>query len=161
MAIDKPTVVNFTSHLFFNLAGAGNGDILGHKLMINANKITPVDATLITTGEFRPVKGTPMDFTKPEPIGARIAADYDQIKYAPGYDVNYVLNKKRDELGLAARVVEPKSGRVLEIYSTEPGVQFYSGNFLEGKAPRDVGKGGKVTMCTTPSLWSRSISRIR
>ncbi|MDR3440820.1 aldose epimerase family protein [Telmatospirillum sp.] len=142
VAVDKPTIVNFTSHLFVNLAGSG--DILDHVLTIPADKITPVDETLITTGEFRPVKGTPMDFTKPEKIGARITADYDQIKYGPGYDVNYVLNKKGQELSLAARVADPKSGRVLEILSTEPGIQFYSGNFLEGKAPRDVGKGGQV-----------------
>lgn len=142
VAIDKPTVVNFTSHLFVNLAG--KGDILDHLLTIPADAITPVDATLITTGEFRPVAGTPMDFTKPTKIGARIAAEYDQIKYGPGYDVNYVINKKGADLSLSARVVEPTSGRVLEIYSTEPGIQFYSGNFLEGKAPRDVGKGGQV-----------------
>jgi aldose 1-epimerase len=142
VAIDKPTVVNFTSHLFVNLAG--KGDILGHILTIPADNITPVDETLITTGQFRPVKGTPMDFTKPEKIGARITADYDQIKYGPGYDVNYVINKKGSELSLSVRVEEPVSGRVLEIYSTEPGLQFYSGNFLEGKAPRDVGKGGQV-----------------
>ena len=164
VAVDKPTVVNFTSHIFFNLAGAGNGDILGHHLMIPADYITPVDGTLITTGEFRSVKGTPMDFTKPEKIGARITADYDQIKYAPGYDVNYVLNKKGQELSLAARVVEPKSGRVLEVYSTEPGVQFYSGNFLEGKAPRDVGKGGKVynvhdAFCLEPQHFPDSVNK--
>jgi len=142
VAIDKPTIVNFTSHLFVNLAGGG--DILGHVLTINGNAITPVDGTLIPTGEIRPVKGTPMDFTKPTKIGARITADYDQIKYAPGYDVNYVLNKKGKGLTLAVRVVEPVSGRKLEIFTTEPGLQFYSGNFLEGKAPRDVGKGGAV-----------------
>jgi aldose 1-epimerase len=142
VAVDKPTIINFTSHLFINLAGGG--DILDQMLTINGDTITAVDATHITTGEFRPVKGTPMDFTKPTRIGAGIAADYDQIKYAPGYDVNYVLNKKPGELGLATRVFDPKSGRELEIYSTEPGLQFYSGNFLEGKAPRDVGKGGEV-----------------
>jgi aldose 1-epimerase len=140
VATDKTTIANFTSHLFVNLAG--HGDILGHVLTIPADSITPVDGTLIPTGEIRPVKGTPMDFTKPTAIGERIAADYDQIKYAPGYDVNYVLNKTG--MGLSARVVEPVSGRVLEIYSTEPGIQFYSGNFLEGKAPRDLGKGGQL-----------------
>ena len=142
VAVDKPTIVNFTSHLFINLAGGG--DILQQMLTINADTITPVDATHITTGEFRPVKGSPMDFTRPTRIGAGIAADYDQIKYGCGYDVNYVLNKKPGELGLATRVYDPKSGRELEIYSTEPGLQFYSGNFLEGKVPRDVGKGGEV-----------------
>jgi aldose 1-epimerase len=144
VAADKPSVVNFTSHLFVNLAGAGNGDILGHLLYLNADKFTPVDSTAIPTGELRPVKGTPMDFTKPTLIGTHIADDYDQIKVAPGYDMNWVLNKKGDELSLAARVIEPKSGRTLAIYTTEPGIQFYSGNFLEGKKPRDVGKGGKL-----------------
>ena len=162
VAVDKPTVVNFTSHIFFNLAG--KGDILGHVLMIPADYITPVDGTLITTGEFRSVKGTPMDFTKPTKIGARITADYDQIKYAPGYDENYVINKKGRELSLSARVVEPKSGRVLEVYSTEPGVQFYSGNFLEGKAPRDVGKGGQVynvhdAFCLEPQHFPDSVNK--
>jgi aldose 1-epimerase len=164
VAADKTSVVNFTSHIFWNLAGAGNGDVLNHLMMINADAITPVDSTAIPTGEFRQVKGTPMDFTKPTKIGARINADYDQIKIAPGYDVNYVVNKKPGELGLAARVYEPKSGRVLEVYSTEPGVQFYSGNFLEGKAPRDVGKGDKVynihdAFCLEPQHFPDSVNK--
>ena len=143
-AVDKTTVVNFTTHTFFNLAGHNRGDVLGHFVTINADAFTPVDGTLIPTGEIKPVAGTPLDFTKPETLGARIGQDYDQLKLGAGYDHNYVLNKKGNELSFAARVYEPTSGRVMEVWSTEPGLQLYSGNHLEGKTPRDIGKGGAV-----------------
>jgi len=136
---DKPTVVNLTQHSYYNLAGSG--DNLNHEVMIAAEKFTPVDATLIPTGELRPVKGTPLDFTAPTKIGARINADDEQLKLGNGYDHNFVLNKPAGQLGLAARVYEPTSGRVLEVLTTEPGLQLYSGNFLDGTI---TGKGGWV-----------------
>jgi aldose 1-epimerase len=137
---DKKTVVNLTNHSYFNLAGQGAGDILGHQLMIPADQFTPVDHGLIPTGELRDVAGTPFDFRNSTAIGARINQDDEQIKLGGGYDHNFVLRMPTDHKEfLAARVVEPASGRVMEVWTTEPGVQFYTGNFLDGKVP---GKGG-------------------
>ncbi len=132
---DKPTVVNLAHHSYWNLAGPASGDVLGHQLMLSADKYTPVDAGLIPTGELRPVEGTPMDFREPTAIGARIA----QVE--GGYDHNFVLRGQEGRVTLAARAVEPTTGRVLEIYTDQPGIQFYSGNFLDGTV---TGKGGVV-----------------
>jgi len=141
---DKTTVVNLTHHSFFNLAGKTAGSIGDHVMMINADAFTPVmDEGLIPTGEIRKVDGTPFDFREPKPIGQDIDAHYDQLKYGLGYDHNFVLNEKpvnEDGLALAAKVVEPKTGRTMEVYTNEPGVQFYTGNFMDRSY---IGKSGK------------------
>jgi aldose 1-epimerase len=138
-AADRPTIVNLTQHSYFNLRG--HGDILGHVVQMPADRFTPVDATLIPTGELRPVEGTPFDFRNATAIGARIHQDNEQLRFGGGYDHNWVFPKAAGQLTLMARVTEPESGRVLEVLSSEPGLQFYSGNFLDGSI---TGKEGRL-----------------
>ena len=136
---DQPTVLNLTHHSFFNLRSQGNGDILGHEVMIRAGQTTPVDKGLIPTGEFADVTGTPFDFRKPALIGARINDPDPVLQYGSGYNHNWVIAKPLGQFGLQARVVEPDSGRTMEVWSNEPGLQFYAGNSLDGSVK---GKGG-------------------
>lgn len=138
---DKKTVVNVTQHSYFNLSAMASADILGHELMINASRFLPVDNTLIPTGEMPPVEGTPFDFTTAKPIGRDIAAEDEQLQFGKGFDHCWVLDEGDSSLNLAARLSDPVSGRVMEVYTTEPGLQFYSGNFLNGSL---TGKNGVV-----------------
>ncbi len=140
-ATDQPTICNLTNHCYFNLKDAGASPILDHELMLAADYFTPVDVTLIPTGELRPVAGTPFDFTTPTAIGARINGGDEQLKFGLGYDHNFVLNGTAGELRLVGKLREATSGRLLEIWTDQPGIQFYSGNFLDGSI---TGKNGKV-----------------
>jgi len=155
---DKKTIVNLTHHSYFNLKDGGKTTILNHKLKINADNYTPVNSELIPTGKIEPVKGTPMDFTESTAIGKRINDDFPQLKLAGGYDHNWVLNKKENSLALAATVYEPETGRMMEVFTTLPGLQFYSGNFLNGT---DVGNQGvkfeyRNALCLEPQFFPDS-----
>jgi aldose 1-epimerase len=160
---DKPTIVNISGHSYFNLGGeASAADVLDHRVTLNADAFTPIDATLIPTGERRPVAGTPFDFRAPTPIGRMIRDGRDeQIRLARGYDHNFILNDADGTLRGAARVEDAKSGRVLEVLTTVPGIQFYSGNFLDGTS---VGKGGRVYrqgdgLCLEPQTFPDAPNR--
>jgi aldose 1-epimerase len=153
---DATTLCNLTHHSYFNLAG--KGDVLKHEVYINTSRFTPVDAALIPTGELKPVNGTPFDFRIPTAVGARIQADDPQLKIAGGYDQNFVIDNPPGQLGLHARVHEPTTGRVMEVFSTEPGVQFYTSNHFDGST---IGKGGSVyqryaALCLEPQHFPDS-----
>ena len=158
---DKPTVINLTQHSYFNLAGARAQDVLGHELMLNADGYTPVDAGLIPLGSIAPVAGTPFDFKTPTAIGARIHDTNEQLARGNGYDHNFVLNRTGDGLSLAARVVEPTTGRTMTVSTTEPGVQFYTGNFLDGTLTGKAGRayGRRAGFCLETQHYPDSPNR--
>ena len=166
---DAPTVVNFTSHIFFNLAGQRHIDpqsLNAHELEIPAETFTPLDEHLIPTGELRAVAGTPMDFRLRRRIGARLDTPDEQLAFGKGYDHNWVIAKAPDAYGLSARLTDPLSGRVMEVLSTEPGLVFYGGNHLTGEAPRDIGKGGiaytrQSGLCLEPGHFADSPNQPR
>ena len=162
VATNKKTVANFTGHTFFNLSGDLGSSIEDHILTVPADKVLEVSPALVPNGNFRDVTGTPMDFRKPKALAKDIKADYDLLKAGNGYDNHFVLSMKQpDSLAFNARIMDPKSGRVMDVWSTEPGIQVYSGNFLEGKTPRDIGKGStaykfRSVFCLEPSRFPDS-----
>ena len=163
VAADRTTVVNFTDHTFFNLSGLGGTSILDHVATVQASRYLALDETAVPTGAIMDVTGTPFDFRAPSAFGARIAADHPMLVLGGGYDLHYVAEKPAGAFGLHARVEHPGSGRTLEVWSTEPGLQLYTGNFLEGKAPRDLGKGGTLytrhsAFCLEPSHFPNAVN---
>jgi len=164
-SVNKKTVANFTGHTFWNLSGDLGTSIEDHILTVNSGKVLDFSPALVPNGNIRDVAGTPMDFRKPKSLGQDIKADYDLLKAGGGYDNHFVLSMKQPKkLAFNARMMDPKSGRVMEVWSTEPGIQVYSGNFLEGKIPRDLGKGSTVypfrsAFCLEPSRFPDSVNQ--
>jgi aldose 1-epimerase len=162
VALTRASVFNFTNHTFFNLSGVAGSSILAHRLLLNADQVLDVDPDLVPTGGLRRVQGTPMDFRKAKAVGRDIDQDYDLLRYGKGYDHHYVINRTASgDLVLNARLTDPRSGRVMEVWSTEPGLQLFTANSLAGKVPRDIGKGGvaygaRSAICLEPSHFPDS-----